>query len=1137
MKLNYDEILNQQINLIHSDIVATCTNYGVEAPSMADLSYPKGWTYLKGLISQLNGKVRYVVDINHTRHGLPCLNVSIHTYKQSGASTNFNGYQALKDTGYFDSFFEKQKSKKKDDFVLKKPKNRNFIKQKSNQSNDVFNDLKARQEKQAKEQVFNDLKNAYNESKIIASIDNHKYLKDKHIESIECSRVITYKGHKVMALPIVDKHLQIQAFQLIFENGNKIIHGSKKGGFVLLKGELKNANRIFIGEGVASVLSYRNICLINKKKITDKTCFISSIDANNLDPVIGVLRNDLAYFKDITICADNDNHKFVKYGNKGLEVAYSNSAKYDCSIVIPNFDFCGENTYTDWSDLYLIGNQSEYIQCRNIKKPKNYEAHYESAYYCNREQKNKLNSYLINYVNCAMHISNVVNCYNIIDTLFDDITAEFDISNKAKSKLMNTIKSAKGRSYGIAMRNTSLDVTRKNVHIFNTMAEILKVVPEYLKLGMTVVVKAQKGTGKTQGLANPILSDVMARGGKVIAINPDRSLTKASSEMLNLAHYQKDKHDLKDKNGLAVTINSYEKDEYMKFNSGNVTVYIDEPSQVLTSNCDGVIERHRREHMDTNLANFISRNPTLMTDADFSNSGYDWLNNATDGNFVCLVLKEDVERHSDVDYKIHAHGNLTDTSNFFKRDVLDAVAKGEILYVVADSKKALEQLEKESKDRGFNPLLVTADTLGYKEQSQFVTNPNLFLKNTDKPYNLVLCSPAIKSGLSIEIDYFTKVFGLTITENVDTTKFMQMLHRVRGNKLFDIYGANIRRNQISKSLTSADYLLNKYIQQDIESYGGLIYRDDDGKTCINDFKFTIDKDNMSQNIEFANKHQFRYAMFKAEYMATKNLMSTYPLQIMVLQAKSTGAKVDIIDEKIEKEERAIVKEQMNQIKEKVELQKIEDIIGKNTLSDNDYDFIQSTGGAKSKEESAKLTRHEIAQLLGLSDVTKEDYEFIKNGGAKHMRIYKAIYQGVKQIRDKEIKDREMGLNFIDGEWKEVETNLVGFIFDYLMNDLNNCFSNSCLQKLVDMLKTNTQFKNYLEIKMKENFDNRTDNIKLINKILDSKLGLKAKYNSHKRLEDNKRIRMYSIDTSYIALLEKYIEINNTTVKNRDIKVA
>jgi hypothetical protein len=59
---------------------------------------------------------------------------------------------------------------------------------------------------------------------------------------------------------------------------------------------------------------------------------------------------------------------------------------------------------------------------------------------------------------------------------------------------------------------------------------------------------------------------------------------------------------------------------------------------------------------------------------------------------------------------------------------------------------------------------------------QFLDAPDSYLEEHQP--DVVLVSPAVQSGISIESNYFNKVFGI-YTGTVTPVVFQQMLHRVR----------------------------------------------------------------------------------------------------------------------------------------------------------------------------------------------------------------------------------------------------------------------------------------------------------------------------------------------------------------------
>ena len=110
--------------------------------------------------------------------------------------------------------------------------------------------------------------------------------------------------------------------------------------------------------------------------------------------------------------------------------------------------------------------------------------------------------------------------------------------------------------------------------------------------------------------------------------------------------------------------------------------------------------------------------------------------------------------------------------------------------MATDSKKQAHKLEialkKQKKNKKNNGRCLSFDYRGLGEFSRakaFLDAPDAYLKEHQP--DVVIVSPAVQSGISIESDYFNAVFGI-YTGTVTPVVFQQMLHRVRAQTAFDI---------------------------------------------------------------------------------------------------------------------------------------------------------------------------------------------------------------------------------------------------------------------------------------------------------------------------------------------------------------
>lgn len=173
--------------------------------------------------------------------------------------------------------------------------------------------------------------------------DQEAYLERKKISGHGVKYGSDFNHNRVLIIPIKNIRGEIQGVQFIKSNGEKRIHGLKKGGFYII-GEIKNSSLIFIAEGYATAASIYE---------AHGWPVVVAFDCGNLDSVCDAIRK--AYPRNhIIIAADNDSETI---GNPGKTKAEEVAKKYQCRVIIPKFqnDFRLSNgkVPTDFNDVHV----------------------------------------------------------------------------------------------------------------------------------------------------------------------------------------------------------------------------------------------------------------------------------------------------------------------------------------------------------------------------------------------------------------------------------------------------------------------------------------------------------------------------------------------------------------------------------------------------------------------------------------------------------------------------------------------------------------------------------------------------------------------------------------------------------------
>jgi Domain of unknown function (DUF3854)/Origin of replication binding protein len=109
--------------------------------------------------------------------------------------------------------------------------------------------------------------------------------------------------------------------------------------------------------------------------------------------------------------------------------------------------------------------------------------------------------------------------------------------------------------------------------------------------------------------------------------------------------------------------------------------------------------------------------------------------------------------------------------------LVEAVQTGDRVFISTDSKAASKRLAKLLNQLDIKFLLLNSETSGGPEEQAFIANPDAILATADYP--VVIATPSLSTGASIECDYFDQVFGLFYGASSTDADMSQGLSRVR----------------------------------------------------------------------------------------------------------------------------------------------------------------------------------------------------------------------------------------------------------------------------------------------------------------------------------------------------------------------
>ena len=208
----------------------------------------------------------------------------------------------------------------------------------------------------------------------------------------------------------------------------------------------------------------------------------------------------------------------------------------------------------------------------------------------------------------------------------------------------------------------------------------------------------------------------------------------------------------------------------------------------------------------------------ILADADLDDATLDYVSSLREVRKPIYLIRNDVE----------VKGYPTDfveATNPSATIVLlnKAVESGQRTFVTTDSKAASLTLKKQLEKLGAKIFLINSETSGGEEEQRFITNPDRFLTN-DPTWDVIIATPSLCTGVSIESNYFQQVFGI-FYGIIPDADMAQGLGRVRQPIPRTIWCAQrgIDRGGVSDSINPL--VIKTALQQRTQAISKLLWND------------------------------------------------------------------------------------------------------------------------------------------------------------------------------------------------------------------------------------------------------------------------------------------------------------------------
>ncbi|MCC7221472.1 MAG: hypothetical protein IT490_12180 [Candidatus Contendobacter sp.] len=288
-----------------------------------------------------------------------------------------------------------------------------------------------------------------------------------------------------------------------------------------------------------------------------------------------------------------------------------------------------------------------------------------------------------------------------------------------------------------------------------SMAELVHLA-KHAPNGTILLVKAPQGTGKTQELLRPVAAHFS--NATVIAISNTVSLVGDLAHRLNLSDYKTaGPKELESSDGLAICVNSLNNPKFAEIlNRPNNILLIDEADRVLAGLHDprGTLRKNAQPVLERLTGLMQHARLVVGVDAD--------LNNQTVQTLAALRGPEQNLAIHTVESQWALPKIRYGEERQIWNEITEAVRNGEKVMITSDSAGRVIRLAKLL--RTLNPGKKVVEiqsrqgvaTTGDPEIVALLKDINAGLADID----VLLCSPAVESGISITKPHFTRHFAL-----------------------------------------------------------------------------------------------------------------------------------------------------------------------------------------------------------------------------------------------------------------------------------------------------------------------------------------------------------------------------------------
>lgn len=855
------------------------------------------------------------------------------------------------------------------------------------------------------------------------------------------------------AVPLLDIHSNFLGLQRLYDDKKLQGNGVKMDGAHCVFGDLETADIRFAVEGFATGASVYLAELEAKKNVAVVVTF-------NVGNLVKVLQTYARFYPAWRFHNAADNDQWKTSGNAGLLAALEIHRELQHPGIVPQFDLdedakaaaleSGKGP-TDWNDyhvMYGLKATSKALHARDNV----YRAQKDWFTYC--LQRVELSGRFAEKaakmaINAGMLLVPIKHSEaHVITTVLSKIpkSAPSEITHK-----LRTLAQWIGRqklNQAKQLRCFTPEALRKpNVQYVTVQAVPHPIhggpmVPGHLaeligSLAGAVILRAPMGSGKTEEVIAPVLQ--AATKGAYIAHRV--SLMDDAAARLNLTpdgfkaekqvdHYKwvMQSH-MPYVSHLVCCVNSltaskfYNAEERSWFTTLE-TLCIDEASQVIRHTTTGPVDG-RVKVMDSLINAVAAADRVLLCDADANDTVIEFCEMARPGQTITVIEVVGQNTAIRVD-----HG---DDEAVWQMAINEVVAGRRVLIAndSAESAKKMAALLENMAENGEIPapkmLLVHSEVKADPDVEAFLSNP----KDEALKYDVLIYSPAISSGVSMNKPHFERHFGLFGGNSVGPSDALQMLRRDRTARHYVIgIGHSSAQRETNPEVMYRGMLVAEDLVCQIENTPEE-YRITRKKTAFDKmFLSTVALENKARN-NFANN---LLLMLEGE---------GYQVQRLDLG----GAEDDLADASRENRKFAgeLVFSKRMALIDSVSTPTEEEFLKLNRME------------LRSESESAQVDRFHIEHQLCVDEIRADDVDFYDNRGIAKIVALELLQSTEEQAKAYDLAQRKARVVLTQHRFKTSAQSLLVKVFETLTIDRKTgagVFTSEQCRAVLELIKSN-----------------------------------------------------------------------------------